>query len=149
MVCAVLGAAGGVVMGQPSAQERLAQAARLECRFGAVATGTWGDDDATASVAVTPSELMATFSNIDLQRGTAEAEGRLGASYIVVRYVQGYLHLMQMIDIGPLYVTTVIAQETTDSRLLAVHMRHEFAASSYPEFRERPKMYVGDCAVEH
>lgn len=148
-VCAVIATgASSVALAQPSAPEQLARAKRLECRFAAVATGTWADEDGAASVAVAPIEHAAAFSNIDAQRGTAEAEGRFGASYIVVRYAEGYLHLMHMIDIGPLYVTTVFAQETRDGRFLAVHTRHEFAASSYPEFRERPEMYVGDCAVE-
>ena len=134
-------------MGQSnSAQERLGNVTRVDCRFSAVATGTW--DGSVSSAAVAETDFVAAFSNIDIQQGTADAEGRFGSSYIVVRYSSGYLHFMHMIDIGPLYVTTVFAEETTKGRLLAIHTRHEFAASRYVEFRERPEMYVGDCELE-
>lgn len=143
---AVVLGAGRLASGQ-SARERLAAVTRLECRFAAVATGTWSEDGARASVAVAPAELAASFANIDTRAGTAEAVSRFGRSFIVVRHADDYLHLLQQIDIGPLYVTTVMAQETAGGRLMAVHTRHEFAASSYPEFRERPEMYIGDCAT--
>jgi len=48
---------------------------------------------------------------------------------------------------GPLYVTTVIAKETKDGRLMAVHTRHEYTQISMPGFTSRPEMYVGDCAT--
>lgn len=132
---------------QSAAQQRLAAATRLECRFAALATGTWSDEDGTASIAVAPVEFEVIFNNIDVERGTAEAEGRVGTSYIVARYTGDMLHLVQTIDIGPVYLTTVFAEETSGGRLRAVHTRHEFAASSYPEFRERPEMYIGDCML--
>jgi hypothetical protein len=54
---------------------------------------------------------------------------------------------MQMHGAGPLYTTTVIARETKDGRLMAVHTRHEYTDISLPGFTSRPEMYVGDCRV--
>lgn len=127
-------------------QQRLANATRLDCRFSVLTTGSWEDDTPSATVA--PVEFEASFFDIDIVGGTAEADGRFGSSYIVVRYSGEYLHLMQMIDIGPLYLTTVLAKETKPGRLMAIHTRHEYVASRYPEFAERPEMYLGDCAVQ-
>lgn len=127
-------------------QQRLATASRLDCRFSAAATGDW---DATGGVSSAgPAEFEASFFDIDVDGGSAEADSRFGSSLIVVRYSGDYLHLMQIIDTGPLYVTTVFAVESDAGRLIAVHTRHEYLASRYPEFAERPEMYVGDCAVE-
>ena len=126
-------------------QRRLASATRVDCRFSALATGTWNDNTASASVA--PAEFEALYSDVNVDEGTAEADSRFGSSLIVVRFSGAYLHLMQISDVGPLYVTTVFAAETTDGRMMAVHTRHEYAASSYPQFSTRPEMYVGDCAV--
>ena len=144
-IAANVGAQG---LAQPTVVARLAAVTRLECRFAAVATGTWGEDDSVASLSAAPAELEASFTNVDIQAGTAEAVSRFGSSFIVVRYAEGYLHLIQQIDIGPLYITTIIAEQTAAGRFIAVHTRHEFAASRYAEFRERPKMYIGDCAAE-
>jgi hypothetical protein len=93
-------------------------------------------------------EFEAAFFDIDVESGTAEAEGRFGASYIIVRYAEGYLHFMQTLNSGPLYLTTVLAQPTTDGRLKAVHTRHEYTRVSLPGFTSRPEMYLGDCAVQ-
>ena len=136
-----------VTLAQSNAlQQRLENATRIECSFEVIATGTW--EDAGPTVAVEPAELEAAFFDIDVEGATAEAEGPYGNSYIVVRYAQGYLHFMQMAHAGPLHVTTVLAQATTDGRLKAVHTRHEYSPTILPGFTSRPEMYVGDCAVE-
>lgn len=136
----------GHALGQGGPLERqLAAATRIECRFSALATGTW--DENAPSAAVSPAELEATFFDINVDEGTAEAEGRFGASFIVVRYAHGYLHFMQMSDAGPLYLTTVLAQENGDGRLKAMQTRHEYSETSLPGYTSRPEMYVGDCAV--
>jgi hypothetical protein len=142
-IAAVAAVCGGSSRGQ---SDELADISRLDCRFAAVVTGTWNDGGET-SAAVAPATLELSFDQIDARQGTAESTTRFGASYIIARLAGDYLHLIQMIDIGPLYVTTVIAGEMPDGRLRAVHTRHEFAASSYPEFRERPKLYLGDCVA--
>jgi hypothetical protein len=126
-------------------QERLRKATRIECKFTALATGDW--KGTTAQAAVSPATLEATFVDIDIDGGTAEAEGDLGESFIVVRYSHGYLHLMQISDAGPLRVTTVLAQPTSGGRMKAVQTRHEFSVVSLPGYTSRPEMYVGDCAV--
>jgi hypothetical protein len=126
-------------------QQQLAGATRLECRFSAVSKGDW--DGTTPVASVEPAEFETSFSNVNIEEGTAEADGRFGSSYIVVRYTNDYLHLVQMIDIGPLYVTTVLARESRPGRLMAVQTRHKYAPSSYPEFVEHPEMFIGDCGV--
>ena len=61
--------------------------------------------------------------------------------------LQPYLHLMQMYSNGPLYTTTVLAQETTEGRMMAIHTRLEYSPATVPGFGSRPETYYGDCAV--
>lgn len=149
IVGAVLAAALGVssdASGQTALQRRLAQATRIDCSFSVKITGDWDGADASAMVDIT--DFEASFFDINVDEGTAEADGRFGSSYIVVRYSFGYLHLMQMFNSGPLYLTTVLAQETENGRFKAVHTRHEYTPTVLPGFTSRPEMYIGDCAVE-
>lgn len=129
-----------------AAQENLRNAVRVDCVFTGKATGDW-TEDATA-IGTESVEFEAAFFDIDVETGTAEAEGRFGASYIIVRYAEGYLHFMQTLNAGPLYLTTVLAQATADGRFRAVHTRHEYTEVSLPGYTSRPEMYVGDCLVE-
>jgi len=127
-------------------QDRLQNAVRVDCRFSQLATGDWNAD--ATEFSAEPVEFTASFFDIDVESGTAEAEGRFGASYIIVRYAQGYLHFMQTLNSGPLYLTTILAEATTEGRLKAVHTRHEYTQVRLPGFTSRPEMYLGDCAVE-
>lgn len=142
---AVLIAQTGDALAQSALERRLAAATRIECRFTALATGTWEGD--TAAAEVTAVDHEAAFFDIDVEGGTAEAEGRFGATFIVVRHAHGYLHFMQMSDGGPLHLTTVLAQETSGGRLKAVHTRHEYSQIDLPGFTSRPEMYIGDCQI--
>jgi len=129
-------------------QQRLSKAMSLSCTFSAMATGTW--ENGTPAVKTSPAKLTVVFSNINIDEGTADAGSTLGTSatsLVVVRYSNDYLHLMQTQGAGPLYTTTVIARETKDGRLMAVHTRHEYTQISLPGFTSRPEMYVGDCAL--
>ena len=83
-----------------------------------------------------------------MDEGTADAQGAFGASFIVVRQAGDYLHLMQTYSAGPLYTTTVLARETTEGRLMAVHTRHEYTDVAIPGFTSRPEMYLGECAAK-
>jgi len=153
--CAIVGAAIAITIAvshfSPAAaqprelQRRLESATRIECTFSTFAMGTW--DGAQAQAAVQPAQLTATFHDIDVDEGSAEAGSNYGDSFISVRYTTGYLHFMQMRSSGPLYVTTVFAQESTDGRMKAVHTRHEYTPTMLTGFTSRPEMYVGDCAV--
>ena len=125
---------------------RLEGTSTLDCSFSTLATGDW--DAAATSVGVAESEFELSFYDIDVDEGTAEAEGQFGSSYIVVRYASGYLHLMQMMGAGPLRLTTVLAQELPDGRLMAIHTRHEYSPTILPGFTSRPEMYVGACSVD-
>lgn len=126
--------------------DRLQSASRIDCQFSEIAKGDWTDEG--TQFATSAIEFSAAFFDIDVESGTAEAEGRFGASYIIVRYAQGYLHFMQTLNSGPLYLTTVLAQESSDGRLKAVHTRHEYTQVSLPGFTSRPEIYLGDCSVE-
>jgi hypothetical protein len=129
-------------------QQRLSKATSLNCTFPIVATGTWESGTAVAKTGA--SKLTVTFKDINVDDGTADTGSTLSASastLVVVRYSNDYLHLMQSQHDGPLYTTTVIARETKDGRLMAVHTRHEYTQISLPGFTSRPEMYVGDCAV--
>jgi hypothetical protein len=126
-------------------QEQLATAASLDCRFTTQALGDWNDNE--TSVEAIPVELDVSFSNVNADEGTADAGSDFGPAFIVVRYTNDYLHLVQMFSAGPLYTTTVLAVESEDNRLQAVHTRHEFTAFSLPGFTSRPEMYIGDCSV--
>jgi hypothetical protein len=132
-------------LGQAGLDRRLAAAKRIECSFPVLATGSW--DKNTPAVAVKPVELKAAFFDINIDEGTAEAESAYGASFISVRYAQGYLHIMQMSDAGPLYLTTVLARAAGEGRLMAVHTRLEYSPTVIPGFTSRPEMYVGTCAI--
>lgn len=126
-------------------QRRLAAATKVDCSFSTLATGTWKDGATQATVSEVSVE--ASFFDVNADEGTAEADSRFGASLIIVRYSEGYLHFMQMLYSGPLYLTTVLAQETDDGRLLAVHTRHEYSPTMLPGFTSRPEMYVGSCTI--
>ena len=129
-----------------AAQRRLADTTILDCTFTTIATGTWTDGAAEASLDA--STLTMRFESIDTDGATAEAVGPYGASSIIVRQTGDYLHLVQMFMVGPLYTTTVIDRETTDGKLMAVHTRHEYTDTSLPGFTSRPEQYYGDCVVE-
>jgi hypothetical protein len=146
LVAAIL---AGPAFGQTSGlQQRLSKAASLNCTFPVIATGTWESGTPVAKTAA--AKLTVTFKNINVDEGTADTGSALSASassLVVVRYSNDYLHLMQSQHDGPLYTTTVIAKETKEGRLMAVHTRHEYTQISLPGFTSRPEMYVGDCTV--
>ncbi len=126
-------------------ERRLSSATRIECSFGKLVTGNW--NGAEPAIEVGDSRLEATFFDIDIDEGTAEAGSDFGNTFISVRYAQGYLHFLQMSDAGPLRITTVLAQESANGRMKAVQTRHEYSPTVLPGFTSRPEMYVGDCAV--
>jgi hypothetical protein len=127
-------------------QETLLNATRVDCVFPQISKGDWPTEG--PEFTLESASFTAAFFDIDVESGTAEAEGRFGASYIIVRYAEGYLHFMQTLNSGPLYLTTIFAQPASDGRLKAVHTRHEYTQVSLPGFTSRPEMYVGDCSVE-
>ena len=150
-ICLALVAAVGMfdsASGQQSQalQRRLQAAPGLTCTFSVIGTGTWNQNK--PEITVGEATLEVGFTNILVDEGTADAVGEFGASFISVRYAQGYLHLMQASDAGPLYITTVLAREAGAGRLMAVHTRLEYSPTVVPGFTSRPEMYVGTCAIE-
>jgi hypothetical protein len=143
---AALGAAQPqAALGQAGLDRRLAAAKRIECTFSVIATGTW--DKNVPAIGVKPIEHTANFFDINIDEGTAEAESAYGASFISVRYETGYLHIMQMSDAGPLYLTTVLARAAGEGKLMAVHTRVEYSPTIIPGFTSRPEMYLGTCTI--
>lgn len=134
-----------VALGQTALDRRLAAAKRIECTFSQMAQGTW--DANTPKLTLMPAELKAAFFDINVDEGTAEAESAYGASFISVRYAQGYLHIMQMSDAGPLYLTTVLARQAGEGKLMATHVRIEYSPTIIPGFTSRPETYVGTCSI--
>jgi hypothetical protein len=125
----------------------------LKCTFTVIASGTW--DNGVASAAVKPSSLALQFSAIDTQEGTAEMPGvnqlGSGAPHIIVRLVEGNLHLLAMNSTGSMYMTTVFSdrESRTSGKWKAVHTRHEFTEVQLSSFTSRPEQYYGSCtAVE-
>jgi hypothetical protein len=144
-LAAFMAAYAPAALGQAGLDRRLAVAKRIECSFAVLGTGTW--DKNVPAIAVTPAELKANFFDINVDEGTAEAESEYGASFISVRYTAGYLHIMQMSDAGPLYLTTVLARPAGDGKLMAVHTRLEYSPTIIPGFTSRPEMYLGTCSI--
>jgi len=130
---------------QSGLDRKLQTAKKLDCSFSTFATGNW--DNNKPSLTVKPAELKAAFKSINVDEGTAEAETAYGQSFISVRYAQGYLHIMQMSDAGPLYLTTVFARAAGEGRMMAVHTRLEYSPTQIPGFTSRPEVYLGTCAV--
>jgi hypothetical protein len=125
-------------------EKKLLAAKVLKCQFSTLSTGDWDGDKTKATVAT--SKLEIAFSSIDIDEGTAEADGGYGNAFIAVKYAHGYLHFLQISDAGPLYVTTVLATETTPGHFKAIHTRHEFSPTKVPGFTSRPETYIGDCS---
>ena len=125
-------------------QQRLAAATSVTCAFTSLATATW---EGAPGATIAPVTLEVAFVNVNADEGSAEAGNALGRSPVVVRASNDYLHLMQLFSAGPLYTTTVIAKETKDGRLMAVHTRHEYTLVSMPGFTSRPEMYLGTCTI--
>ena len=132
-------------LGQAGLDRRLQAAKRIECSFSVLGTGSW--DKNVPAIKVTPAEIKANFFDINIDEGTAEAESAYGASFISVRYESGYLHIMQMSDAGPLYLTTVLARAAGEGKLMAVHTRIEYSPTVIPGFTSRPEMYLGTCTI--
>ena len=127
-------------------EKKLLAAKTLKCKFSTMATGDWAEGGKT-KLTVAPAKVDVAFSSIDVDEGTAEADGGYGNTFISVKYAHGYLHFMQISDSGPLYVTTVLATETAPGHFKAIHTRHEWTAASIPGFTSRPEMYVGECVA--
>jgi hypothetical protein len=126
-------------------QRRLQAAKSINCTFSQVATVEW--DSGAPQATAAPAEREARFHEIDVDGGTAESGSEYGDSFISVRYSTGYLHFMQISDVGPLWITTVLAMESENGRMKAVHTRLEYAATTLPGFATRPEIYFGDCEV--
>jgi hypothetical protein len=133
---------------QTNSVQRLAKVKSLACSFRAVAKGDWNKQTGEPQGEVSPSDLTIGFEQINTDDGTAVALGTFGPSDIIVRFAISTLHLMQSFNEGPLYVTTIFADEGPRGQFKAVHTRHEFTAVSLPGFTSRPEQYYGTCTIK-
>ena len=124
---------------------RLASATTLRCSFPLLVTGDWTNGEPQAESK--PAKLSFTFSGVDAQDGTAEADLGYGPSHIIVRLAEGSLHFIQVGSAGPVYLTTVFDQESRPGKLKAVHTRHEYTPVKVAGFTSRPEQYYGECEI--
>jgi hypothetical protein len=127
-------------------QEKLASTTRLDCSFSDKASGRWSDGRARPVLG--PAQLEISFSNVNIEEGTAVTPGAYGSSYIVVKYSWLYLNLIQQLRDGPMYTTTVFATEASPGRFAAVHVRPEYTSAKLAGVTSEPAMYFGSCAAE-
>ena len=136
---------------QNATSPSLATAHGLKCAFTLIATGTW--EKGVPSAVVKPASLTLEFNAIDTQEGTAEMPGinqlGSGAPHIIVRLVEGNLHLLAMNSTGSMYITTVFSdrESRTTGKWKAVHTRHEFTEVQLSSFTSRPEQYYGFCSI--
>jgi hypothetical protein len=133
--------------------DRLDGVQSLTCTFSLYATGMWVNGEAKAELK--PSELSLRFDAINTNEGTAQVSvvespraprnGGFEASHIIVQRSRGAIHLVQLWDSGPLYVTTVFEVESRPGKLKAVHARHEYISMPLPRYTSRPEQYYGEC----
>jgi hypothetical protein len=147
VLAALLFAASPVAaVAQTSTVQRLAHVKSVACTFRAVAKGDWNKKTGEAQGEISPSDFSIGFEQINTDDGTAVALGKFGPSDIIVRFAVSTLHLMQSFNEGPLYVTSIFADEAPNGQFKAVHTRHEFTAVSLPGFTSRPEQYYGTCS---
>ena len=130
---------------QGGAQGLLAKVKGLKCTFPLMAVGTWGSEQPKAEIK--PANLVLQFEAINTDEGTAELKGNYGKYDIIVRYAQGYLHFIQSLLDGPLYVTTILEKKTAGGKLKAMYSKHEFTDVSLPGFTSSPEQYYGECEI--
>ena len=138
-----MGLPGSKAEGAP--QSALARASTIKCTFPLMVLSSLRDEPPKAEVK--PSTLVLQFEDINADEGTAELKSGVGAYDIIVRYAQGYLNFIQSFREGPLYVTTVLEQKTSEGKLKAMHSRHEFTIVSLPGFTSSPEQYYGACEI--
>jgi hypothetical protein len=138
-----IGAASRAAAAQSSGTIVIADVRTLRCSFDLLATGTWIEDKTGARIK--EAKLAIEFEDIDVQEGTANANGGFGPPHVVVRPSAGNLHFLQVSNNGPLYVTTVFDERTPAGKLKAVHTRHEYTLVSLPGYTSRPEQYYGVC----
>src|SRR5687768_8620816 len=110
---------------QAQAPAKLQDAKTMKCEFPLLATGTW-EKDGTPQGQVKAGKLTVSYSGLDVQGGTATAQGAFGTLPIIVQASGRYLHFMQIDTSGYLYVTTVIDSASRPGKFKGVHTRHEF-----------------------
>ena len=133
-------------LAQDAGNNTLATVKTLRCVFPLVATGTWNNGVAQATV--TQTELRVVYKSINTDEGTAESVGQFGRSDIIAKLSSRALHLIESFRDGPVYMTTVFNSESRPGKLKAVHTRHEYTDVKVLGFTSSPEQYYGECDVE-
>src|SRR5262245_17552600 len=129
-----------------AAQARLASATSLRCTFPRESIGTWAKGGAPEATAK-PASLALQFEAIDADTGVARIRNGSMTTDVTVRYVDGYLHLMQAFKTGPLFTTTVFEAGAAGGKFKAVHSRHEYCPVPLPDATSGPEQYYGECEI--
>jgi len=127
-------------------QGPLSRAKAIKCTFPIMAVGTWGKEKPEVKIQPSTHPTL-EFEKINADEGTAVLKGDYGKYDIIVRYANGYLHLIQSFLDGPLYTTTVLEKTTASGKFKAMHSRHEHTDVSLPGFTSSPEQYYGECEV--
>ena len=131
-----------------AAQGPLARAKAIRCTFPVMAVGAWGKEKVEAQIKPPTITGPMDFQSINVDEGTAELKSPYGGKYdIIVRYANGYLHIIQSALDGQLYTTTIVDKKTASGKFKAVHSRHEFTDVTLPGYTSSPEQYYGECEV--
>jgi hypothetical protein len=140
------------VMLRAQARPALQTVKTVSCTFTQMAVVDWGRDG-TPMVKLQPAMLKLGYSDVNTDDGSADVVGTTAASGntaelpIVVRYVTGYLHFMQVGYQGNLYTTTLFDQPIRPGVMKAVHSRHVWESVALPGYSSRPETYYGQCEI--
>jgi hypothetical protein len=148
LVSEVFASSAGPQAAPQPVPSRLAAAKSLRCTFPLNASGTW-KKDGQPDGGLKASSLVLVFDSINTDDGTAKLRNGTMESEVVVRWVTGYLHLMQSFRTGPLYTTTVFDKESSGGKFKAVHSRHEYFTTPLEGATSNPEQYYGECEIKN
>jgi hypothetical protein len=125
-------------------QNPLASLGGLHCRFTVGTSAVWKGGKPDVKVEMTTTEV--TFSNVDIQDGTADVAAQDGRRLATTVLSDGSLSFMETTR-GALEVTTVFATESSPGKLKAVRAHHQYLFLTVPPFVEDPvvSQSYGEC----
>jgi len=130
--------------GQGARENPLTSITRLRCHFTIKTSVVW--NGGKPDVHTEPVDSRVTFSDIDVQDGTAEASGPQGRRFAAAVLSDGSLYFMETTR-GAVDLTTVFATESSPGKLKTVRAQHAFVFLTVPPFDENPTVVesYGEC----
>jgi len=132
----------------PAPNAQLAASSRLTCSFTVATNAVWKDGSPTATVQNASLPPSITFTNIDVEDGTADAGAGFNSEDIIVKLAGSTLHFLDIALDGTLGVITVFARETHDGRLQAVYSRTAYVTGRGGSGAPEAAQFYGDCAAD-